>query len=118
VVLYPDSGSTVNVAGTGYERVQLQEPDEFAMSKAVGAGGHTINPVFTGIADLFFPAVDTFATHRIADFSGGANYKSGGGHVMIVTMDSPGPHSSVFMLDGPLTKVDSALGTDSRMNGV
>jgi len=80
-------------------------------------GGYTLKPVFTGIADLFFPAIDTFATPRIADFPGGANDKSGGGHVKIVTMVSPAPHSSVFMLEGPLTKVDSALGTDSRMNG-
>jgi hypothetical protein len=117
VVLYPDSGSTVNVAGTGYERVLLQEPDDFATGIAVGAGGHTLNPVFTGIADLFFPATDTFATRRIADFPGGAYGKPGGGHIKIVTMDSPAPHSSVFMLEGPLTKVESALGTDSRMNG-
>ena len=117
VTLYPDSGSTVNTAGKGHERVLLRDPEESAPNAAVGAGGNQLRPIGTGIVDLFFPATDALTTRRIADFPGGVNDKPGGGHIKIVTSDSPAPHSSVLMLEGPLTKVASAHGPDSRLNG-
>ena len=83
----------------------------------MGAGGNQLRPIGTGIVDLFFPATDALSTRRIADFPGGVHDKPGGGHIKIVTSDSPAPHSSVLMLEGPLTKVASAHGPDSRLNG-
>jgi hypothetical protein len=64
--------------------------------------------------DLFCPATDALTTRRIADFPGGANDKPGGGHIKIVTSDSAAPHSGVFMLEGPLTRVDPVF---EKMNG-
>ena len=99
VTLYPDSGSNVNTAGKGHERILIRDPAETSPRAAVGAGGNHLRPVDTGIVDLFFPATDALTTRRIADFPGGAYDKPGGGHIKIVTSDSPAPHSRVLMLE-------------------
>jgi hypothetical protein len=70
VTLYPDSGSTVNVAGRGWDDVLLL--DDSMPNVATGAGGSSLIPLHSGRVDLFFPATANLVSRRVADFPGGA----------------------------------------------
>ena len=76
VTLYPDSGSTVNVAGDGWAEVLILF--DFVPNAATGAGGNRLTPLHIGRVDLFFPATTDLVSQRAADFRGGYLSATGG----------------------------------------
>ena len=115
VTLYLDSGSTVNVAGRGWEDVLLL--DDFVPNVATGAGGNSLIPLHSGKVDLFFPATANLFSRRVSDFPGGYFSAAGGGHVKLAASGSLMPAGDVMLLEGPLQRVTTDPRPEHRLNG-
>ena len=115
VTLYPDSGSTVNVTGDGWEEVLILY--DFVPNVATGAGGNRLILLHIGRVDLFFPATSDLVSRRAADFPGGFLSATGGEHVKLAAFGSPAPAGDVMLLEGPLQRATTDPRPEHRLNG-